>query len=163
MKIIEAIFKVKGFLLLLIIFATAFSFTFAQSEKVFQNPEKYKLVFVHVGNGKLFYKAKEEDELVRARHSHLNNFIERLNEEGKKGYKLVSAIDSRLALVRQDETRYEYDWFETNSSFHFIKSGLQRKLEAASEKGFRIVYHSLLSSYCEPVNPQDAAMGENCK
>ena len=165
---------------ILAIFAIFVSFTFAQSGKtvrnaeaaptptptpetptqkksgadfvVDRNAEKYKLVFVPV-----------EDGSLRSTNSRLDDFVAQLNREGEKGYKIVSSIDSRLALLRQDEIQYEYDWFKTKSSVHYSKSGLEENLKAATDKGFRVVYHNLLSSYCEPIDPENAALGENCQ
>lgn len=79
-----------------------------------------------------------------------------------KGYRLVSAIENDFALVKLDETQYEYDWFETNSSAHFAKGDILEKLKVMSNTGFRVIDHFLLSGNCEPILPEDPALGDNC-
>ena len=162
----------KKLILSLTILVTAFSYAFAQPRKIvqenapkqdstqtkeiqvtknagpLQNPDKYKIVFVPD------YEDKD---------SRLNKLIDLLNIEGNKGYKLVSAVGSQAFLVKLDESQYEYNWFKTNSSVHFNKNGLKEKLKAASEIGFRIVYHNLLFSYCEPISAAEPYLGENCE
>lgn len=119
------------------------------------NADTYKLVFVTKFDGKKLTVGEEEAE--RGRHSRLKNFTEQLNKAGEQGYRILSVTTgwNLIAIVKLDEAQYEYDWFETKSSVHFAKSEVQEKLEASSSKGFRVVDHFLLSSYCEFIPPLD--------
>lgn len=176
-----------------IIFLTPFLITHAQSGKVVQTPQptvtpipqvmlstqpdtksnfvvdgkgdKYKLVFETSYEGKLGgYLPREKVEMMQARRSGLKNFSEQLNEAGKQGYKVVSALPTYLvAVMALDETQYEYELFETISSVHFAKSELQNKLEKMSETGFQLVEHSQLFPSCEWIDPENLYMGENCE
>ncbi len=111
------------------------------------NADKYKFVFGKDYEGKVRITAEQQDEVDRWRFSGRDNFIKQLNETGTKGYKLESALNGRYAIVKLDETQFQYEWFETQSNLFFAKKELEKKLHAMSEKGFRLVQTSLLSRY----------------
>ena len=166
MQIFEQLFDRKVYLLLLLVFAVTFSSSFAQSGKVVEKPnstpiqtptpekpvkqksesdfiidrnaDKYKFVYLPVEEGKMFFVGKkDETKRLRVRDVRYDDFVEQLNREGEKGYKLVSVVNSHFALLKQDEVQHEYHWFTTESSFHFAKDGLEEKLAAAAATGFR--------------------------
>jgi len=130
-----------------------------------QRMDKYKLIFKTESEGKLEYLLrKEKAEMMRARASALKNFLDKLNETGKQGYKVASTLPTNLAaVVVTDETNYEYRLFETRSAIHFIKSGLFDKLEGLSKAGFRLIEHSQLYTLCEYIDPENLANGETCE
>lgn len=185
-------YKIIG-LILLIILAAPFLIIHAQSGKIVQPPQtvstpiskpispmqskvelksagseiegRYKLIFETSFEGKLGgYQRKEKVEMMRARFSGIKNVSSQLNASGADGYRVISSLPMYMvAIVARDEAQYEYELFETESSVHFAKVGLPGKLEAMSDKGFRVIDHSKLGTYCEWIDSNNAAMGENCE
>lgn len=130
------------------------------------NASVYKLVFATEYEGKRFFTGKKDRELMgRTRRAKFDNFIGRLNEAGSQGYKLKSVVanDPFVALVKLDETRYEYEWFETDSRMAFYAGGFEEKYKELSERGFRLADHSLLSRNCEDIDPDNSVTGEVCE
>ena len=125
--------------------------------------DKYKLVFAPSYDGKLRFTAKEKAAQTETRRSSSNNFIVELNLAGQDGYKMISVLGNDFALVKLDETRHEYDWFETISTVPFAKSGIREKLQELSKTGFRIVVHSMLGGSCLAIDSENQALGENCE
>jgi hypothetical protein len=106
-------------------------------------------------------------EYDRARPSINNSFIEQLNRAGEHGYRLMSTIGGPIGMLKFDEARYEYAWFETYSEWFFAKTGFEEKYSEFSKQGFRLVDHLLLSYNCEPMFPGDRSLeipdlGEKC-
>lgn len=126
---------------------------------------KYLFVFESSYEGKLGgYLPKEKSEMMRARISGLKNFTEHLNEAGEEGYKIISALPTyEVAIMKTDETQYEFRLFETTGSAYFAKSGLKEKLEDLSQLGFRLVEHSQLFTSCAYIDSENPASGENCE
>lgn len=126
--------------------------------------DKYEVLFRTSYEGKLGgYLLTETKEINRASYTGLNNFIEHLDEAGKRGYRIISSLTAhRVAIVSFDETHYEYKWFETTGSVHFAKSGLNEKINELSELGFRLIEHSQLYTWCEYRDSENLALGENC-
>lgn len=179
-------------LIILVIFTSPFLTIHAQSGKIVQPPQtvptpisqpvsprqskgepksaaavderKYKLIFNTSSEGKISYQREEKAAMMRDLLSGIKNFSDQINALGADGYRVVAALPINIvAIVARDEGQYEYELFETEGSYHFAKSGLQDKLEAMSDKGFRLIDHSKLGTYCEWFNSNDPAMGENCE
>lgn len=124
--------------------------------------DKYKLVFVTNYEGKNITVGEKDAD--SGRRSRLENFIEQLNEIGERGYRLQAIISgwNPVAVVKLDETQYEYDWFETTSPVFFVKNGFQEKQTKMSKMGFRVIDHFFISQSCKFIDPDNNALGENC-
>lgn len=128
--------------------------------------DEYKLVFPAGYEGKRSYRMdKERKALARATSSELSNFIEQLNKAGAQGYKLTSTVNRGfpVGIARLDEVQYEYEGFDTTSNLFFTVVGFEEKFAEPSRRGFRLADHFLISKYCEYLDPDNSAMGENCE
>ena len=173
-------FDKKDRLIALIIFLITISITYPQEKKIVKTPQidsldqlgypqsianeddnKYKLVFPVSYDGSLNWKFGEYDQMIR---SERNSFVEQLNQFGSKGYKLISAIrEFPVAIVKLDESQYQYIWFETISPFDFTKSGFQEKQAEMAKQDFHVVEHFFISRSCEPLYAEDISLGEKCQ
>jgi hypothetical protein len=127
---------------------------------------KYKLVFTKQFDGKLFYTKTTQAELDHNRNSAYDNFTEQLNMTGAQGYRLHSLLSGSTAVVKLDEIQYQYNWFDTTSTYFFSKGKIQRKLEDNSSQEFRIAHDVFLGGSCNPIymdNERTMNIGENCK
>jgi hypothetical protein len=130
-----------------------------------RHAEKYRLVFATsfdgvFRKGKLYYVGAEYDRALPSMH---NSFIAQLNKAGAQGYKLVSAMRGPgIAIVKLDEVPYEYDWFETTSSFYFAREDFRQQYARLSQRGFRIVDNFPVSTSCEDLDPDNSASGQAC-
>lgn len=115
--------------------------------------EIYKLVFPSGYDGKLSYRLdKEKNELKRADESEFTNFSEQLNKAGARGFKVKSAIHHHgvpVAILKFDESRYEYAWFVTTGYSFFSIGEFQQKYAEFSKQGFQLVDHFLTEVFCE--------------
>lgn len=130
------------------------------------NSALYKLVFPAEFEGKINFKHGEEVALMdMTRRSRFDEFVKRLNEAGSQGYRLTSFIARypSVALLKLDETQYEYEWFETNSRFAFFVGGFEARYAELTARGFRLADHSLLSRFCEDIDPDNSVGGEECR
>lgn len=116
----------------------------------------FHLVFARRYAGKLQYTKAERDKLdpISMRHLRLDSFIRELNVAGRLGYRLERIVNGfdPVALLRSDEGRYEYAWFETVSDGKFDKRGLEEKLLSFTKDGFRISAHVPTDGLCTPVD-----------
>lgn len=115
------------------------------------NAERYRLVFATRYQGGFSYRS--EDELVLARRSAFDNFVENLNRAGAQGYKVVTSLKGDPAVVALDKYQFEYAWTETAARDQFLKPGFAGTYAQLSKKGFRLAAHSLLYGYCQPLDP----------
>ena len=130
------------------------------------NGALYRLVFPVEFEGKINFKHGQEIEAMdMTRRSRFDEFVKRLNEAGSQGYRLTSVIATypSVALFKLDETQYEYDWFETNSRLAFSVGGFEEKYAGLMARGFRLADHSLLSRFCEDIDPDNSLLGEECR
>lgn len=121
-----------------------------QSSVVNPQFDPYKLIYPKNYKGKIKLKVSEIDA---ARHSRYNSFLEQLNLAGSQGYKLMSAVNRfsyPVAVVRFDEGKYEYAWFETVSHNFFSKEGFKEQFADQAKQGFRLVEHFNIYTSCEP-------------
>lgn len=128
--------------------------------------DTYKLVFPAAFDGKRFYRMdKERKELALADLSELKGFIEQLNKAGEQGYKLMSVINRGfpVGLAKFDENQYEYAGFDTTTNLFFGLGGFEQIYAGWSRQGFHLTDHFLISSYCEYVDPDNSALGQNCE
>jgi hypothetical protein len=123
------------------------------SFRVYGSAEKYRLVYPTnydgiLRKGKLSYA---DAETGWARPSIHNSFIEQLNKAGEQGYRLIAAIgDFPVAIVKQDETQYEYAWFETNSDS--FKCSLEDNHAELAKRGFHVVGKFFIRRDCWPTD-----------
>lgn len=122
--------------------------------------EIYRLIFVNEYQGKRL--SVGDREFDQHRLSRLQNLAKQLNEAGSRNYRLLTAIGTSAAIVRLDESQFEYDWFETTGPVHFVKTGLGAKLDELNKVGFRLVEQSPISRSCEFLDPNEPAFGEKC-
>ena len=133
------------------------------------NAEKYKLVFAKSIDGKMSYSpSKEAGAYQQYLYSHRENFLKYLNTEGAVGYRLISATKDYIALVKQENTQYEYSWFSTISAIFFAKRGFEAEYATRVKQGFSLVEHLFLSRSCEiapptPYNELPEVRGDNCE
>jgi hypothetical protein len=133
-----------------------------QSFVVDGSAEKYRLVFPTgfygtVRKGKLHYAGAEA--------SVYDSFIERLNQAGAQGYRLISVKGGfPVALVRQDEAQYEYAWFETTSDPLSIGIGFALKYAEPAKRGFHVIGKFFVSKNCQSMDSSNDMPGmEICK
>jgi hypothetical protein len=115
------------------------------------NAEKYRLVFTTRYQGSFSYRSG--DELVMARRSAFDNFVEHLNRAGAQGYRILTSLKGDPAVVVLDKYQFEYAWTETAARDAYFKPGFAGTYSQLSKKGFRLAAHSLLYGYCEPLIP----------
>lgn len=113
------------------------------------NGERYRLVFTTRYLGAFSYRS--DDELLLARRSAFDNFVENLNRAGAEGYRLVTSLKGDPAVVALDRQQFEYAWTETSSRVAHLKPGFAGTYAQLAKKGFRLAAHSLLYAYCEPL------------
>lgn len=124
---------------------------------------KYRIIFAPDYFGKLRFRYDETDQARSTRKSQSNKILDLLNAQGDKNYKLLSGVGNDFFLMKNDEAKFEYLWFETLGSYHFEKSGLRKKISESSGSGFRISYHNLLRASCDPLDQNNLALGEECE
>ncbi len=113
--------------------------------------DQYRLVFPTYYDGifrkgELYYVGEESNQ---ARPSVNNSFIERLNEAGQQGYRLVSTTGSfPVAIVKLDEVQYEYSWFQTSGAI-FSKDGFMGIYSQLSKQGFHLCANRVVNRACE--------------
>ncbi len=107
----------------------------------------------------------------------LDNFGELLNKAGEQRYKLTSAIyrsqrkptppkdiySFPVAILKLDEVRHEYAWFETASTSLVAIEGFEQKYRQLSQQGFRLVDLFLTSSFCDDGDPLGMVLGGACE
>ncbi|HVG30047.1 MAG TPA: hypothetical protein VM864_10140 [Pyrinomonadaceae bacterium] len=129
--------------------------------------DRYRLVFPTGSEGKFYRQDKKTGrvELLAADHSMLVNFVAQLNEAGARGYKLVAVTYTVMpvAVMELGGARYEYEWFETASSYNHALAGSEDKYAELSKRGFRFAEHLLLSSSCSDNDPNDSSAGQTCE
>lgn len=128
--------------------------------------DEYKLVFTTSYEGKRFYRTdKERKEMALATRSGLDNFLEQLNKVGEQGYKLTSAIyrGFPVGLARLDEAEHEYTGFDTTTRVFFGVGAFEERYAQLARQGFRLADHFFIDSYCEYVDPDNSALGQNCE
>jgi hypothetical protein len=111
------------------------------------NAEKYRLVFTTRFRGGFTYRS--DDELVLARRSAFDNFVENLNRAGAQGYRLLTSLRGDPAIVALDREQFEYAWTETASQVAYLKSGFAGTYSQLARKGFRLAARALLYGYCD--------------
>ncbi|MET0648123.1 MAG: hypothetical protein ABW208_16015 [Pyrinomonadaceae bacterium] len=116
------------------------------------NAEKYRLVFATRYNGGFSYR--DADELMLARRSAFDNYVEGLNRAGAEGYRVVTSLKGDPAVVALDKQQFEYAWTETGSNLAHFKRGFPGTYAQLARIGFRLAAHSLLYGYCSPLNPE---------
>jgi hypothetical protein len=115
------------------------------------DPGRYKLIDA-AGDGE-------------GRQARFNNFIGRLNEAGARGYRLLSIVNgwNPVAVVKLDQVRYEYGWFETSSDgFWFANDNSPGVFARQARGGFRLAERFFISRNCWPVNADDSLSGDVC-
>ncbi|MFL6256901.1 MAG: hypothetical protein ACJ74T_17985 [Pyrinomonadaceae bacterium] len=122
------------------------------------NAEKYKLVFTTRFQGSFSYRS--EDEALLARRAALDNFAEHLNQAGAQGYRVISSLKADPAIVTLDQQQFEYAWTETHSREAYFMPGFAGTYAQLAKKGFRLAAHSLLYSYCEPLDNERCYYGD---
>ena len=128
------------------------------------NAERYRLIFPTGYEQKFYLKGKKEQvDHDATRTAYFDNLVERLNRAGEEGYRLLSAFNDSMAVVERGDRQYEYAWFETTGSYFFFKNGFEAQYARLAERGFRLVYHSLVYKSCEYSDPENSAMGETCE
>ena len=115
------------------------------------NAERYRLVFAARYKGGFSYP--DADELMLARRSAFDNYVEGLNRAGAEGYRVVTSLKGDPAVVALDRQRFEYAWTETGSNLAHFKRGFPGTYAQLARIGFRLAAHSLLYAYCSPINP----------
>lgn len=142
----------------------------AQSDNVSSAPTEsgveadrplYRFVFGRERDGRLDYPDKD---LARVRIAARDAFSKDLNEKGKEGYRLISAlIPDLLGLAALDESPYEYQMFESVTDAFFGIGDLEERLDVFRSKNASLVAHARLFPECTPRDPDNIAYGENCK
>jgi len=90
-----------------------------------------------------------------ARDSKFDNFVERLNEAGSEGYRLVSFVydGTRLPVGLAERTGdvYEYKWLFTDASVKGsrVTADFDKKYPELSEQGFRLADYATFENYCD--------------
>ncbi len=121
---------------------------------------EYLLAFPESYEGHIKWKYGEYDKMIS---SERESFLQQINTYALQNYKIHSSdLSAPLAILKFDESQFEYDWFETVSSVHFVKHGLAAKLAEAGEKGFQVIEHAPISQSCEFLDSQEPAFGEKC-
>jgi hypothetical protein len=128
--------------------------------------DEYKLVFATSYEGRLSYRLDRENKQLRQQlRSELDSFLQQLNKVGEQGYRLRSAIYSRIlvGLVRFDERQYEYASFDTTSRYFFSVGAFEKSYAPRAREGFHLIHHTSLNSYCEDIDPDRSYAGQNCE
>jgi hypothetical protein len=116
------------------------------------NAERYRLVFTTRYKGGFSYR--DADELMLARRSAFDNFVEQLNRAGAEGYRVVTSLKGDPAVVALDRHQFEYAWTETAARDQFFKPGFAGTYARLAKVGFRLAAHALLYGYCSPLDPR---------
>ncbi len=102
----------------------------------------------------------------RQRRSRTENFVSQMNAAALQGYRLVSVINgwNPIGLMVQDETEYEYAWFETKSSRQFEKFDFEGIYSGLANRGFHLAAQLRVKNLCEPTVDLDGlTTGEECE
>lgn len=120
------------------------------------SPNKYQIIFAREYEGKTVTAGEQESR--RGKRTRLTNFIEQLNKAGEQNYELYKLISPfpyySVALVKLGEAKHEYTWFEMMSSSDLVKSRFAKSLQQMSEKGYRLIAHSLVSRDCDQTDSE---------
>jgi hypothetical protein len=68
-----------------------------------------------------------------------------------------------VGVMKLGGGRYEYEWFETNSSYNHALAGSEDKYAGLAKRGFRFAEHLLLISSCSDNDPNDSSAGQTCE
>lgn len=96
-----------------------------------------------------------------SRDSKFDNFVERLNEAGAEGYRLISFVydGSRLpvGLARRVGAGYEYKWLFTDSRSggSHVTADFDKKYPELSEQGFRLADYARFENDCDYFNTSE--------
>ena len=118
----------------------------------------YRLVFATEFAGKESYwlhLAGDRMELKHSDESKFANFTEQLNKAGTEGFRIKSLIGYSVpvAVMKFDEGRYEYDWFNPTQDRFFALDGYEDKYQEFLKRGFQLFEHALLRIHCADLNP----------
>ena len=112
------------------------------------NTEIYKLVFLTDRlDNKSYFKLgrKKQDQLRRNEQA---EFIAKLNELGSQGYRAI-LTRGLFAIVKLDNTPYEYAGFETEEGGRSIQSGLKKRYLSFAQQAYALRDYTLMSHECE--------------
>lgn len=89
-----------------------------------------------------------------SRGSKFDNFVERLNEAGREGYRLVSFVYDGsglpVGLVRRAGASYEYAWLFTAAEYGLqVTPDFDKKYPELSGRGFRLADFSEFENDCD--------------
>jgi hypothetical protein len=116
------------------------------------NAERYRLIFTTRFEGGFTYR--NADEVILARRSAFDNFVEHLNRAGAQGYRVVTSLKGDPAVVALDKDQFEYAWTETGARVAHLKPGFAGTYAQLAKRGFRLAGHAFLYAYCEPLFPE---------
>ena len=128
--------------------------------------DKYRLVFAPGYSTKEDSVPGVDKKIVilfsRPKYPAFDSFVEELNKVGEQGYRLVSSVAGRVAILRSDEAQHEYASFVTVSDEEQRKSGFLGTYAHLAKLGFRLASHSLIYGYCDPADFENAKFFETC-
>ena len=129
--------------------------------------DKYRLVFApgyDTSTPPVPDAAKKIANLFgRPRYPAFDSFVDELNKAGEQGYRLVSSVRGRLAILEADETRHEYASFVTVSDEEQRKSGFLGTYTQLAKLGYRLASHALFYSYCDAADFEKFKFYETCE
>ena len=102
----------------------------------------------------------------------MDQFIAELNKAGAQGYRFSSAVfdwqssrgsyRSPATLLKLDEGKYEYAFFEIRSAGFYGAGGFNEKYEALAKRGFHLVDRFWVAGGCDFIDADNAAYGMRC-
>ena len=130
--------------------------------------DKYKLVFAPgYSTAEPPAPAGVDKRLVRLfrqpSYPAFDSFMAELNKVGEQGYRLVSSVQGRLAILKSDEAQYQYVSFVTVSDGEDSKVGFLGRYTQLAKLGYRLVSHSLYYKYCDSADFENAKFYETCE
>jgi hypothetical protein len=128
----------------------------------------YRLVFATEFTGKESYWLHEErdrKELRRSDETLFANFTAQLNKAGAEGYRIKSLLGYPVpvAVMKFDESPYEYDWFNVTHGPYFALDGYDGKYQEFLKRGFHLFEHSLYRMHCADLHPEYPASCDVCE
>ena len=144
--------NVCGFLILLSVSALAQSDQAATTIKPNITPnantEIYKLVFLTGGLDDKSYSKLGKKKEAQQRRNDQAEFITKLNEAGSQGYRAI-LTQGLFAIVKLDNTPYEYAGFETDEGGRSIQRGLKNRYLSFAQQAYALRDYTLMSHQCE--------------